>query len=228
MKAKWENEKQAIGKVQKLREEIENVNSEIEKAERNYELNKLAELKYGKLPELQKQLEEEEEVTEKSKEDGLLRNKVTEDEITKIVSRWTGIPVTKLMEGEREKILNLDKILHKRVIGQDEAVEKVTEAFKFGLIPETVTVISLKASRTVASSKSFTSSVVNFSDLILYPFSSSQSSSIFTVTSILSPFDNFPLFETLKSILLAICEARFSSSIAFSSLTLSIETSAVA
>ena len=128
MKAKWENEKQAIGKVQKLREEIENVNSEIEKAERNYELNKLAELKYGKLPELQKQLEEEEEVTEKSKEDGLLRNKVTEDEITKIVSRWTGIPVTKLMEGEREKILNLDKILHKRVIGQDEAVEKVTEA----------------------------------------------------------------------------------------------------
>ena len=128
MKAKWENEKQAIGKVQKLREEIENVNSEIEKAERNYELNKLAELKYGKLPELQKQLEEEEELTEKSKEDGLLRNKVTEDEITKIVSRWTGIPVTKLMEGEREKILNLDKILHKRVIGQNEAVEKVTEA----------------------------------------------------------------------------------------------------
>ena len=128
MKAKWENEKQAIGKVQKLREEIENVNSEIEKAERNYELNKLAELKYGKLPELQKQLEEEEELSEKSKEDGLLRNKVTEDEITKIVSRWTGIPVTKLMEGEREKILNLDKILHKRVIGQDEAVEKVTEA----------------------------------------------------------------------------------------------------
>ena len=128
MKAKWENEKQAIGKVQKLREEIENVNGEIEKAERNYELNKAAELKYGKLPELQKQLEKEEELYEQGKEDGLLRNKVTDDEITKIISRWTGIPVSKLMEGEREKILNLDKILHKRVIGQDEAVEKVTEA----------------------------------------------------------------------------------------------------
>ena len=128
MKARWENEKQAIGKVQKLREEIEQVNSQIEKAERNYELNKAAELKYGKLPELQKQLKVEEELSEKSKEDGLLRNKVTEEEITKIISRWTGIPVTKLMEGEREKILNLDKILHKRVIGQDEAVEKVSEA----------------------------------------------------------------------------------------------------
>ena len=128
MKAKWENEKQAIGKVQKLREEIEQVNAQIEKAERNYELNKAAELKYGKLPELQKELEKEEQKAEKEKEDGLLRNKVTEDEITKIISRWTGIPVAKLMEGEREKILNLDKILHKRVIGQDEAVEKVSEA----------------------------------------------------------------------------------------------------
>ena len=128
MKAKWENEKQAISKVQKLREEIENVNNEIEKAERNYELNKAAELKYGKLPELQKELEKEEELAEKSKEDGLLRNKVTEDEITKIISKWTGIPVSKLMEGEREKILNLPNILHKRVIGQDEAVEKVSEA----------------------------------------------------------------------------------------------------
>ena len=128
MKAKWENEKQAIGKVQKLREEIEKVNAEIEKAERNYELNKAAELKYGKLPELQKELEKEEKISEKSKEDGLLRNKVTDDEIAKIISRWTGIPVTKLMEGEREKILNLSNILHKRVIGQDEAVEKVTEA----------------------------------------------------------------------------------------------------
>ncbi len=128
MKAKWENEKEAISKVQKLREEIEKVNSEIEKSERNYELNKAAELKYGKLPELQKQLEEEEKISEKSKEDGLLRNKVTEDEIAKIISRWTGIPVTKLMEGEREKILNLSNILHKRVIGQDEAVEKVSEA----------------------------------------------------------------------------------------------------
>lgn len=128
MKAKWENEKQAISKVQKLREDIEKVNAEIEKAERNYELNKAAELKYGKLPELQKELQKEEEISEKSKEEGLLRNKVTEDEIAKIISRWTGIPVAKLMEGEREKILNLDTILHKRVIGQEEAVEKVTEA----------------------------------------------------------------------------------------------------
>ena len=128
MKAKWENEKQAIGKVQKLRGEIEKVNGEIEQAERNYELNKAAELKYGKLPELQKQLKEEEEKAEKGKEAGLLRNKVTDEEISKIISRWTGIPVTKLMEGEREKILNLDKVLHKRVIGQDEAVEKVSEA----------------------------------------------------------------------------------------------------
>lgn len=130
MKAKWENEKESIGKVQKLREEIEKVNSQIEQAERNYELNKAAELKYGKLPELQKQLEIEEEQAEKekNKDDNLLRNKVTEDEITKIISRWTGIPVTKLMEGEREKLLNLNEILHKRVIGQDEAVEKVSEA----------------------------------------------------------------------------------------------------
>ena len=128
MKAKWENEKASIGVVQKLREDIEKVNAEIEKAERNYELNKAAELKYGKLPELQKKLSEEESKEGKTKENSLLRNKVTEEEISKIISRWTGIPVTKLMEGEREKILNLDKILHKRVIGQDEAVEKVTEA----------------------------------------------------------------------------------------------------
>ncbi len=128
MKAKWENEKKAIGKVQKLREDIEHINAEIEQAERNYDLNKVAELRYGKLPELQKELEKEEEISEKSKEEGLLRNKVTEDEIAKIISRWTGIPVTKLMEGEREKILHLDSILHKRVIGQDEAVEKVSEA----------------------------------------------------------------------------------------------------
>lgn len=128
MKAKWENEKQAIGKVQKLREDIEKITLEIEKAERNYELNKAAELKYGKLPELQKLLEEEEKITEKEKEDGLLRNKVTEDEITRIISRWTGIPVSKLMEGEREKLLNLKEILHKRVIGQDEAVTDVSEA----------------------------------------------------------------------------------------------------
>ena len=130
MKAKWENEKQSIGKVQKLREEIEKVNSQIEQAERNYELNKAAELKYGRLPELKKQLEVEEEKAEKEKNDdnSLLRNKVTEDEITKIISRWTGIPVAKLMEGEREKLLHLSDILHKRVIGQNEAVEKVSEA----------------------------------------------------------------------------------------------------
>ncbi len=130
MKAKWENEKQSIGKVQKLREELESINKQIEQAERNYELTKAAELKYGKLPEIQKQLEVEEENLEKqkSKDDTLLRNKVTEDEIAKIISRWTGIPVSKLMEGEREKILHLGEVLHKRVIGQDEAVQKVTEA----------------------------------------------------------------------------------------------------
>ena len=130
MKAKWDNEKASIVKVQKLREDIEKVNSQIEQAERNYELNKAAELKYGKLPELQKQLKIEEEKAEKEKsaDDNLLRNKVTEDEIAKIISRWTGIPVAKLIEGEREKLLHLSEILHKRVIGQDEAVEKVSEA----------------------------------------------------------------------------------------------------
>ena len=128
MKAKWENEKDAISKVQKIREEIEKVNSEIENAERNYELNKAAELKYGKLPELQKELKKEEEIAAKSKESSLLRTKVTDEEITRIIAKWTGIPVAKLMESEREKILNLGNILHKRVIGQDEAVEKVTDA----------------------------------------------------------------------------------------------------
>ena len=128
MKAKWENEKGAISKVQKIREEIEKVNGEIEKAERNYELNKVAELKYGKLPELQKELKEEEEIAAKSKESSLLRTKVTDEEITKIIAKWTGIPVAKLMESEREKILNLGSILHKRVIGQNEAVDKVADA----------------------------------------------------------------------------------------------------
>ena len=129
MKARWENEKNAISKVQKLREEIEGLNAEIEKAERNYDLNKAAELKYGRLPQLKKELEEEEEIAEKSKgESSLLRDKVTEEEIAKIIARWTGIPVAKLMEGEREKILHLADILHKRVIGQNEAVEKVTES----------------------------------------------------------------------------------------------------
>ena len=127
MKAKWDNEKQSIEKVQKLREEIEKTNAQIEQAERDYDLNKVAELRYGRLPELQKQLDGEEK-KENSKENVLLRNKVTADEIAEIVSRWTGIPVTKLMEGEREKILHLKDILHKRVIGQDEAVEDVAEA----------------------------------------------------------------------------------------------------
>ncbi len=129
LKAKWENEKESIGIVQKLREEIESVNSQIEAAERNYELDKAAELKYGRLPDLQKKLKEEEEKAEKKESStSLLRNKVTEEEISKIVAKWTGIPVSKLIESERNKILNLDKILHQRVIGQDEAVQKVTEA----------------------------------------------------------------------------------------------------
>lgn len=129
MKAKWENEKGSISKVQKLREEIEKVNGEIEIAQRNYDLNKAAELKYGKLPELQKSLQKEEEAAEHVQgRNNLLRDKVTEEEIARIVARWTGIPVSKLVEGEREKLLRLNDILHERVIGQNEAVEKVTEA----------------------------------------------------------------------------------------------------
>ncbi|MDD3972226.1 MAG: ATP-dependent chaperone ClpB [Clostridia bacterium] len=129
MKAKWENEKNAITKVQKLREEIEQVNAQIEKAEREYDLNKAAELKYGKLPALQKQLEEQEDIAEKSEENRtLLRDKVSEEEIAMIVARWTGIPVSKLMQSEKEKLLGLEDILHRRVIGQDEAVRKVTES----------------------------------------------------------------------------------------------------
>lgn len=129
MKAKWENEKQAISKVQRIREEIERVNAEIEKAEREYDLNKAAELKYGKLPPLQKALKEEERLaSESTNRNSLLRDRVTEEEIAKIICRWTGIPVSKLVEGERHKLLNLDKILHKRVIGQDEAVDTVVDA----------------------------------------------------------------------------------------------------
>ena len=129
MKAKWEAEKESIGKVQKLREEIEQVGAQIEKAQREYDLNKAAELKYGKLPALQKQLAEEEALAEESKKhSSLLRDKVTDEEIARIIERWTGIPVARLMEGEREKLLHLDEVLHKRVIGQDEAVEKVSEA----------------------------------------------------------------------------------------------------
>ncbi|WP_426350829.1 ATP-dependent chaperone ClpB [Alloiococcus sp. CFN-8] len=129
MKAKWENEKTSINKVQKIREDIEKVNAEIEKAQREYDLNKAAELKYGRLPELHKQLAIEEAASKPlENQDSLLRDSVTEDEITKIVARWTGIPVSKLMEGEREKILNLEKHLHEYVIGQDEAIVKVSEA----------------------------------------------------------------------------------------------------
>ena len=129
MTARWDNEKNSIGKVQKLREEIEHMGGEIAEAERNYDLNRAAELKYGKLPQLQKELAEQEKIAEEAKSDStLLRDKVTEEEIARIVARWTGIPVSKLMEGEREKLLHLDDTLHERVIGQDEAVEKVCEA----------------------------------------------------------------------------------------------------
>ena len=129
MKARWENEKNSIGKVQKLREEIEHMGGEIAEAERNYDLNRAAELKYGKLPQLQKELADQEKIAEEAKSDStLLRDKVTEEEIARIVARWTGIPVSKLMEGEREKLLHLDDTLHERVIGQDKAVEKVCEA----------------------------------------------------------------------------------------------------
>ncbi|MEG1686242.1 MAG: ATP-dependent chaperone ClpB [Angelakisella sp.] len=131
MKARWENEKNAIGTLQKLREEMEQVTLEIERAERAYDLNKAAELKYGKLPELQKRLAVEEQKAEQAqqhKTGRLLRDRVTEEEIAKIISRWTSIPVASLMEGERQKLLRLEEILHQRVIGQEEAVEKVTQA----------------------------------------------------------------------------------------------------
>lgn len=129
LKAKWENEKKAISKVQKLREEIEALNSEIEQAEQQYDLNKAAELKYGRLPQLKKELEEEEALAEGgARKNSLLRDKVTEAEIARIIERWTGIPVARLMEGEKEKLLHLEDTLHQRVIGQDEAVTKVTEA----------------------------------------------------------------------------------------------------
>lgn len=129
MKAKWENEKEAINKVQHLREELEQLNAEVEKAEREYDLNKAAELKYGRLPELQKELaEQEKKAEEEDKSGNLLHDKVTDEEIGRIVARWTGIPVSKLMESEREKLLHMDDILHLRVVGQDEAVTKVSEA----------------------------------------------------------------------------------------------------
>ncbi|MBQ6175321.1 MAG: AAA family ATPase, partial [Clostridia bacterium] len=129
MQARWEAEKDAIGKVGRLREQIEKTRAEIEKAERVYDLNKAAELKYGELPKLEKELRETERLAEQSKgEESLLHDKVTDDEIARIVARWTGIPVTKLMESEREKLLRLEDTLHERVIGQDEAVKRVAEA----------------------------------------------------------------------------------------------------
>lgn len=126
MNARWQNEKSQIGKVQKLREELERVNADIERAEREYDLNKASELKYGRLPQLKKQLAEAEEKS--SSEKSMLSDSISEDDIAKIVARWTGIPVAKLVEGEREKLLRLEDILHERVIGQNEAVEKVSEA----------------------------------------------------------------------------------------------------
>ena len=129
MKARWDAEKNAIAKVTKLREDIERVNAEIAKAERTYDLNRAAELKYGELPRLQKELADEEAIADQAKsDDSLLRDRVTDEEIARIVGRWTGIPVSKLMEGEREKLLHLEDVLHERVIGQDEAVTRVAEA----------------------------------------------------------------------------------------------------
>ena len=128
MKAQWDNEKAAITKVQKLREEIEQVGGEIERAEREYDLNKAAELKYGKLPQLKSELEQEEKLAEEAQQSNLLRDKVTEEEIAKVVGKWTGIPVARIMEGEREKLLHMEDILHENVVGQDEAVRLVSEA----------------------------------------------------------------------------------------------------
>ena len=129
MKARWENEKGSITEIQKLRKEIEQIGGEIDKAKREYNLNKAAELQYGKLPQLKKELEAAEQAAEEEKSHStLLRDKVTDEEIARIICRWTGIPVAKLMEGEREKLLNMENILHRRVIGQNEAVEKVSEA----------------------------------------------------------------------------------------------------
>ncbi len=127
-KAQWENEKNAVNKVQSLRAEVESTKAEIEKATRTGDYAKAGELQYGKLPTLQKQLEEEEKIAEAKKESSLLRDRVTDDEIARIVARWTGIPVSKLVEGEREKLLRLPDTLHQRVIGQDEAVQKVADA----------------------------------------------------------------------------------------------------
>ncbi len=127
-KAQWENEKNAVNKVQSLRADVESTKAEIEKATRTGDYAKAGELQYGKLPNLQKQLEEEEKIADAKKESSLLRDRVTDEEIARIVARWTGIPVAKLVEGEREKLLRLPDVLHQRVIGQDEAVQKVADA----------------------------------------------------------------------------------------------------
>ena len=127
-KTQWENEKNAIGKVQKLRSDLEEANAQLEKSQREYDLNRAAELQYGRIPELKKQLEAEERIANEGKARSLLRDKVTEEEIARIIQRWTGIPVARLMEGEREKLLHLEDILHRRVVGQDEAVRLVSEA----------------------------------------------------------------------------------------------------
>ena len=127
-KAQWENEKNAVNKVQSLRADVESTKAEIEKATRTGDYAKAGELQYGKLPQLQRELEAEEKIAEEKKESSLLRDRVTDEEIARIVARWTGIPVEKLVEGEREKLLHLDDVLHQRVIGQDEAVTKVSEA----------------------------------------------------------------------------------------------------
>ena len=130
LKAQWDNEKNAIVRVQQLREKIEELNRQIEAAEQEYDLNKAAELKYGRLPEAQKALEIEEQKVQETKENNLLRDRVTDEEIARIVERWTGIPVSRLVQGEREKLLHLDETLHNRVVGQDEAVQAVTEAIQ--------------------------------------------------------------------------------------------------
>ena len=128
MKSKWENEKDDIANIQKLKEKLVEINFAIESAERAYNLEELAELKYGVLPKIQKEIQEAEKNNQIKKENSLLRDKVTSEEIAKTIARWTGIPVTKLLEGEKEKILHLEKILHKRIVGQNQAVTKVSEA----------------------------------------------------------------------------------------------------
>ena len=130
MKAQWENEKTVIERLQQLRENIEDLHRQIEAAEQRYDLEKAAELKYGRLPEAQRQLEEEERRAQSTRESNILRDRVTEEEIARIVERWTGIPVSRLVQGEREKLLTLDETLHRRVVGQDEAVQAVTEAIQ--------------------------------------------------------------------------------------------------